>query len=150
VEGPGSGKFLGDLDTGGRFHAGDQSIYFVKDDNRIVEIYFETNELYAINISLESVSYSIPDSAITDRAALAQAPGGIDLNTSNGMQWKVSKDGKGVEMDIDPALIERIKREGIDSLTPVIFRVTPVVSIWPLLGLEPSKRKEERLAGVGA
>ena len=62
--------------------------------------------------------------------------GGIDLNTSNGMQWKVSKDGAGVEMNIDPAMIERVRREGIDSLSPVIFRITPVTSIWPLVGLQ--------------
>ena len=62
--------------------------------------------------------------------------GGIDLNTSNGMQWKISKDGKGVEMNIDPAMIARIRREGIDSLSPVILRMTPVASIWPLMGLQ--------------
>jgi len=62
--------------------------------------------------------------------------GGIDLNTSNGMQWKVSKDGQGVEMNIDPAMIARVKREGIDSLVPVVLRMTPVTSIWPLVGLQ--------------
>ena len=29
----------------------------------------------------------------------------------------MSKDGSGVEMDVDPAMIERVRREGIDSLT---------------------------------
>ena len=52
------------------------------------------------------------------------------------MQWKISKDGNGVEMNIDPAMIERIRREGIDSLSPVILRMTPVASIWPLMGLQ--------------
>ena len=69
-----------------------------------------------------------------DHAAFA-APGGIDLNTSNGMQWKISKDGKGVEMSVDPAMIERIRREGISSLSPIIFKITPISSIWPLAGL---------------
>jgi signal transduction histidine kinase len=72
---------------------------------------------------------------VRDRAQTA-TNGGIDLSTSNGMQWKVSKDGRGVEMNIDAAMIERIRREGIDSLSPVIFRITPVVSIWPLVGLQ--------------
>ena len=44
-----------------------------------------------------------------DRAAVAEVPkvvtGGIDLNISNGMQWKVSRDGRGVEMNVDPAMI---------------------------------------------
>lgn len=70
----------------------------------------------------------------TDKAMTA--PGGIDLNVSNGMQWKVSKDGAGVEMNITPALIERTKREGVNSLSPVIFRITPIASVWPLVGLE--------------
>ena len=69
----------------------------------------------------------------TDRA---MTRGGIDLNTSSGMQWKVSKDGLGVEMNVDPATIERVKREGIDSLSPVIFKITPVSSVWPLVGLQ--------------
>jgi hypothetical protein len=73
---------------------------------------------------------------LADKAALANPTGGIDLNTSNGMQWKVSKDGNGVEMNIDPAMIERIRREGIDSLSPVILRMTPVTSIWSLVGLQ--------------
>ncbi|MBI3602766.1 MAG: hypothetical protein HY209_07745 [Candidatus Omnitrophica bacterium] len=68
-------------------------------------------------------------------------PGGIDLNTSSGMQWKISKDGKGVEMNIDPAMIERFKREGINSLSPVIFRITPITSVWPLVGMEPPKKE---------
>ena len=60
------------------------------------------------------------------------AQGGIDLNTQ-GVQWKTGKEGKGAEMDIDPAMIERIRRDGIESLTPVIFRITPIASIWPIV-----------------
>ena len=72
--------------------------------------------------------------------------GGIDLNTS-GIQWKISKDGKGVEMNIDPAMIQRMRREGIDSLSPVIFKITPISSIWPLAGLQ-APVEEEGLARV--
>jgi len=74
-------------------------------------------------------------------ATTPQNLGGIDLNTQ-GMDWKIGKDGRGVEMNVDPAMIERIRREGIDSLSPVIFRITPVASIWPLMGLEPPKKEE--------
>ena len=52
------------------------------------------------------------------------------------MNWKVSKDGNGVEMNVDPALIARIQREGINWLSPVILRMTPVASVWPLVGLQ--------------
>jgi hypothetical protein len=86
----------------------------------------------------------------SDKAALAKLPqasdaftrGGIDLNTSNGMQWKVSKDGQGVEMNINPAMIERIRREGIDSLSPVILKITPIASVWPLVGLRAPAQEE--------
>jgi acyl carrier protein len=102
------------------------------------------------------------DAAMTaHKAALANVPkinafpGGIDLNTSNGMQWKVSKDGQGVEMNIDPAMIARIERDGkrpnfldFGSLYPIIFKITPVVSIWPLVGLQAPAQAEERLAAV--
>ena len=71
-----------------------------------------------------------------NQAGRPKRAGGIDLNTSNGMQWKVSRDGRGVEMNIDPAMIARIRREGIDSLSPVIIKMTPVASIWPLVGLQ--------------
>ena len=80
------------------------------------------------------------DAAMTgpkvNNAELVQPPGGIDLNTSNGMQWKVSRDGKGVEMIVNPAMIERVRREGINSLSPVIFKITPITNIWPLVGLQ--------------
>jgi hypothetical protein len=79
--------------------------------------------------------------------AMVHTRGGIDLNTASGMQWKVTQDSQGVDMTIDPALIEKYKREGIKQLSPVIFRITPVVSIWPLVGLkEPTE--SELLAGV--
>ena len=63
------------------------------------------------------------------------AKGGIDLNTLN-MSMAVSKDGKGVEMTIDPAMIARVRREGVDSLTPVIYRMIPISNIWPLAGFQ--------------
>jgi len=79
---------------------------------------------------------------LTDKAMIKPDiwhQGGIDLNTSSGMQWKVSKDGRGVEMNIDPAMIARVRREGIDSLTPVVFRITPITSIWSFVGLQAPK-----------
>ncbi len=81
-----------------------------------------------------------------DKDKAQMAKGGIDLNTS-GMKWNVRKEDNGVEMNNDPAMIERIRREGIDSLSPVIFRITPVTSIWPLVGLQ-SPAQAERLGGA--
>jgi hypothetical protein len=76
---------------------------------------------------------------ILKNKAQISMPGGIDLNT-NAMAWEVSKEGRGVEMTIDPAMLARIKRQGIDSLSPVIFKIAPVVSIWSLVGLPAPSR----------
>ena len=56
-----------------------------------------------------------------DSATLVNSPGGIDLNTSNGMQWKDSRDGRGVEMTIDPAMIARVRQEGVNWLSRQSF-----------------------------
>jgi len=88
------------------------------------------------SINIQRTQFSGSQVQFSNRAQVAQVNGGIDLDTTNGMQWKVSKDGLGVEMNIDPAMIERARREGIKSLSPVILRMTPVASIWPLVGLQ--------------
>jgi hypothetical protein len=64
-------------------------------------------------------------------------PGGIDLNTVN-MGMTVTKDANGgVQVNFDPAMIARIRQEGVQSAVPVIINVTPMSSaqIRPLLGL---------------
>ena len=86
--------------------------------------------------SIDKLLPIIADSLLSDRAMGNSGLGGIDLNTSNGMQWKISKDDHGVEMNVDPAMIERVRREGVDWLSPVILKITPVTSIWPLVGLQ--------------
>jgi|GEM_PF-4341901 len=67
-----------------------------------------------------------------DMALMASPTGGIDLNTGN-INWVLRKGGDGVEMDIDPAAIERIRAQGIGALTPVIFSITPVADVQSLL-----------------
>jgi hypothetical protein len=63
--------------------------------------------------------------------------GGIDLKDT-AVNTFVRKEGNGVEMAIEAVMIDRIKRQGINGLTPVIYRMVPLASIWPLVGLEPS------------
>ncbi len=75
-----------------------------------------------------------PDKAMAVRN-IPSAPGGIDLNTSNGMQWKVMKDGNGMEMNLDLSMIERFRQEGIESLSPVIIRMAAVTNTQLLAGL---------------
>ena len=69
-------------------------------------------------------------SEINDKAMY----GGIDLEDA-AANTTVSKQGEGVEFVVDAAMIERVRREGIESLTPVILRIDPVVNILPLFGV---------------
>ncbi|MBF0522342.1 MAG: hypothetical protein HQL24_04710 [Candidatus Omnitrophica bacterium] len=62
-------------------------------------------------------------------------PGGIDLNAKN-LQMNISKDGKGVEFKFDPAMVEQFKLGDFTGVIPVIIRITPISSPFPLLGLE--------------
>jgi hypothetical protein len=63
-----------------------------------------------------------------DKAMPAHVKGGIDLDLQRAAA--VVKEGQGVEMTMDPALIEQIRREGLDGLVPVIHQITPLHSIW--------------------
>jgi hypothetical protein len=106
---------------------------------RLKDSVSKTEPVFAPFSSVSSIVIH-PDAAmvIRQRTVLTKrnvVPGGIDLNTTNGMQWKISRDGRGVEMNIDPARIEQIRREGIGSLSPVILQMTPVSDIWSLVGL---------------
>jgi hypothetical protein len=74
--------------------------------------------------------------AFDDFAMAALANGGIDLNTGH-INWDITKDSRGVQMDVDPAMLERIRHEGIASLSPVIFRITTITNVWSLFDLKP-------------
>ncbi len=65
--------------------------------------------------------------------------GGIDFKDS-ALKTKLRKDGLGVSFAVDSEFIERVKRDGLEGLTPVIVHIEPVINIAPLLGL-PVKNK---------
>jgi hypothetical protein len=92
--------------------------------------WFNSDEVKKYGVTMEF--FDIQDKAMTVHR------GGIDLNSSK-MQLNVRKEGLGVMMRVDQAMIERIKREGIESLSPVIFRITTIQSIWPRLGMDAPK-----------
>jgi len=74
-----------------------------------------------------------------DKSALAgPTRGGIDFNGSK-MQMNVRKAGQGVRMRFDPALIERIKHQGLDGLDFQIQSIIPVSDLPLLLGLKASE-----------
>jgi len=98
--------------------------------------------------SLQSISPKTPflaqlltaiESKGKDQAQLAK--GGIDLNAAN---LQLNREGKGVQMQFDPAMIERIKREGFDGLNFEIQKMIPVTNLPVLLGL----REDEQVKKV--
>jgi hypothetical protein len=64
--------------------------------------------------------------------------GGIDLNARH-MNLDIAKDGKGVEIKFDPAVIAQFRQGNFSGIVPVIIRITPVVNLLPLLGISPVK-----------
>ena len=68
-------------------------------------------------------------------AALIASNGGIDFNRSH-MQMNVRREGQGVQLQFDPALIARIRREGFDGLDFKIQSIVPVTDLRLLLGLK--------------
>jgi hypothetical protein len=60
--------------------------------------------------------------------------GGIDFNPA-ALNLKVQRTGKGIQVQFDPAEIQRIKTEGVSGFTPVIINIMPIKSMLPALGL---------------
>jgi hypothetical protein len=74
-----------------------------------------------------------------DKAVLTQQhnafPGGIDLSQQDAA-LRVTKDANGgVKVDVDPALIARVEREGMPEVVPVIINMQPA-DIRSLFGVE--------------
>ncbi|MBF0522960.1 MAG: hypothetical protein HQL24_07905 [Candidatus Omnitrophica bacterium] len=88
------------------------------------------------NLAIKKLKQAI-DKIKTDKAMSADMknPGGIDLNAKN-LQMNISKDGKGVEFKFDAKMVEQFKRGDFTGVVPVIIRITPISSPFPLLGLE--------------
>ena len=71
-----------------------------------------------------------------DRAALV--PGGIDLNTAD-MGMTVVRDANGgVKVNVDPAMLARVRIHGLGRVEPFIIQMQAMTSgeINPLLGLK--------------
>ncbi|MEI8012987.1 MAG: hypothetical protein WCI27_11020, partial [Candidatus Omnitrophota bacterium] len=65
----------------------------------------------------------------------AMTPGGIDLNARN-MGLDVDKDGKGVDMKFDPAMIAEFQQGNFTGVEGIILRIVPLQSPLPILGLD--------------
>jgi len=75
--------------------------------------------------ALEGIKRGLPP----DPAVHSNPVGGIDFNRSN-LQMNVRKEGTGVPMQFDPALVDRIRREGFDGLEFQIEKIIPVSNLY--------------------
>jgi hypothetical protein len=89
-------------------------------------------------------SSSSPVVTSDDSRTASDELGGIDMNDIN-----VDRQGGGVEIQFDPAMIQQIIDMDIDGFAPVIINVVPLPSVLPLLGLEPKREEEFALSQTG-
>jgi len=101
----------------------------------LAEIGFEKNIADKIGIDLDHILNERPDSAMVSSPS---KKGGIDMNNIN-----VNRQGAGVDIQFDPAMMQEILNNGVDGFAPVIINLTPINSIMPLLGLEPRSQEEK-------
>ncbi|MBF0387749.1 MAG: DHH family phosphoesterase [Candidatus Omnitrophica bacterium] len=78
------------------------------------------------------------DKAQNDNLAPADAsalpPGGISLNGQK-MDIDLAKDGNGIEMKFDPAMVAEFRRGDLPGVQGIILRVIPLASPFQLLGM---------------
>jgi hypothetical protein len=60
--------------------------------------------------------------------------GGIDLDQAK-MQMSVNKEGQGIKMQFDQAIVEKVKREGFDGIEFEIKSIVPVANLPVFLGI---------------
>jgi hypothetical protein len=121
---------------------------FIHDAIPILEVinHFQTQKpielVTDIHRDLTEHSKSFKDIPFADYLSLVKktldveaAPGGIDLSDSTDII--IQKEGSGVAINFNKEMVDRIRKEGLNGLTPNIIEVKPVQSIWPLLGLDP-------------
>ena len=68
---------------------------------------------------------------LSDKAMNSDSVGGIDLNTGS---INVSRNGSGIAMKFDQAMIDRIKRQGFLGIDFRIERIVPIPNLAAILG----------------
>jgi|GEM_PF-3193177 len=81
--------------------------------------------------------------ADVDNAEAAPKRGGIELN-ANKMGLNVSRDGKGVQMKFDPAMVAQFQKGDFTGIVPVILNITPIANPSAMLGMAATEETSER------
>ena len=77
---------------------------------------------------------------------VAKVDGGIDINGKN-LTLDVTREGKGIEMKLDPVIVARFERGDFTGVVPVILKVTPLASPLPLLGMSEGTDIQHKING---
>lgn len=101
-----------------------------------------TNELVITTSMVKSeIDRKISDMAMDGvtgaRVQTGDPLGGIDLNAKN-MGLDIAKDGKGIQMKFDPAMVAEFQKGNFSGVEGIILRIVPIQSPLPMLGLETS------------
>jgi len=96
---------------------------------------------FKLSIPLKKVTvegwYNKPWVAVAqkDFAQTVLPPGGIDLNAKN-MAMAVDREGNGIEMNFDPAMVAEFRRGNFSGIVANIIRIIPIKSPLPMMGLD--------------
>ncbi len=122
------------------FRVGDLSIRYFDQSNKAMVVAKPAGKF--ADAAMATKSETVADKVtITEKLP----PGGIDLNSAN-MGMMVTKDANGgVKVNFDPAMIERIKSQGVFSADPIIIQITPInaTQIRPLLGFKDLEQTQK-------
>lgn len=101
----------------------------------IHELIDRGNEATPLNLALVRYDTVHPKVKPSARGASIAAPGGIDLNAKN-MEMDLAKEGKGVEMKLDPAMLAEFQQGNFTGVKGVILSIVAIQNPLAMLGLE--------------
>jgi hypothetical protein len=96
----------------------------------------EDRSIYEILLGTEQVrSFGGEKASEPKDPAMQDTVGGIDLDAGN-MSLDVARQGRGIEMKLDPALLAKFRRGDFSGIVPHIVSVTQVASPGLILGIK--------------
>jgi hypothetical protein len=103
--------------------------------NIVIEVVDPKLEEGIFEIKFKGLKAQQNEAMAVNTPVLSKSPGGIDLNARN-MGLDIAKEGRGIDMTFDPALIAEFQRGDFSGIEPVIVRIVPISSALPVLGLD--------------
>ena len=79
-----------------------------------------------------TIELPISDAAMTTH-------GGIDLKTRD-LKLDIQKQDSGIQINVDPAMIQEFQSWDFTGVVPVIIKITPINGAWSSFGLQPPEQ----------